>query len=45
MAMAQAKPGYQRACLSLQELFFYFKEVVTRSSNHFFAIKCYEGKV
>lgn len=41
MAMAQAKPGYQRACLSLQEL---FKEVVTRSSNHFLAIKCYEGK-
>ena len=45
MAMVQAKPGYQRACLSLQELFYYFKEVVTRSSNHFFAIKCYEGKV
>jgi len=36
--MAQANPGYQSACLSLQELFLYFKEIVTRSSSHFFQL-------
>ena len=45
LGMAQVKPGYQRACLSLQELSFYFKEVVTRSINHFFTMKCFEAKI
>ena len=41
----KAKSGHRRACLSLQELLFYFKEAVTRSINHFFARVCYEGKI
>jgi hypothetical protein len=45
LGMAQAKPGHQRDCLSLQELSFYFKEVVIRSINHFFIMKCFEAKI
>lgn len=41
LAMAQAKPRHQRACLSLQELSFCFKEAVTGSINHLFVKKCY----
>lgn len=43
LAMAQAKPGYQRACLSLWQPFLYFKKAVTSSINHFFATECLEG--
>jgi transposase/uncharacterized protein (UPF0179 family) len=45
LAMAQAKPGYQRACLSLWQRFFDFKKAVTCRINHLFEIKCLEGMI
>jgi hypothetical protein len=41
--MAQAKPGYQAAGLSLQLRLFALNQVVARNINQFFAIKCYQG--
>jgi uncharacterized protein (UPF0179 family) len=38
--VGQAKPGYQRTYWSLKELFFYFKEVITRNVDQFCAVKC-----
>ena len=38
--MVLAKPGYPRAYLRLQELFFYFKESISDSINHFFEFRC-----
>jgi len=38
--MVLAKPGYSKAYLRLQELFFYFKESITDSINHFFEFRC-----
>ncbi len=43
MGVVRANPSHQRACLRLQELFCYFKDVVL-AAYHFFAIKCYESK-
>jgi hypothetical protein len=43
--MAQAKPGYQAAGLSLQLRLFALNQVVARNINQFFAIKCYEGTI
>ena len=43
--MAQAKPGYQRVCMSLQQRFSFFKKIVRRSINHFFAVKCFEAMI
>jgi hypothetical protein len=43
MCMAQAKPGYQAAGLSLQLRLFALNQVVARNINQFFAIKCYQG--
>jgi len=43
LGVAQAKPGYQRACMSLQERFIYFKKAVRHNINHFFAMKCFEA--
>jgi transposase/uncharacterized protein (UPF0179 family) len=43
LSMAQAKPGYQRACLSLFQRFFDFKRAVTCSINRLFETKCLEG--
>ena len=43
LGAAQAKPGYQRACMSLQERFIYFKKAVRHNINHFFAMKCFEA--
>jgi hypothetical protein len=40
VAMAPAKPGYQRVCMSLQQRFSFFKKTVRRSINQFFAVKC-----
>jgi hypothetical protein len=45
LGMAQANTGHQRACLSLQKLSFYFKEVAIRSINQFFTVKCLEAKI
>jgi hypothetical protein len=42
LGRVQPKPGYQKTYFSLKELYFYFKEVVTRSINQFFEIKCYQ---
>ncbi|PQP33078.1 hypothetical protein C6A36_01090 [Desulfobacteraceae bacterium SEEP-SAG10] len=42
--MAKAKPGHPRAYLMLQELFFYFKEVITDSINHLFEYRCSESQ-
>ncbi len=44
LGMVQAKPGHPRAYLMLQELFFYFKEVITYSINHLFEFKCSESQ-
>jgi len=38
--MFLAKPGYQKAYLRLQELFYFFKGVITDSINHFFEFRC-----
>jgi len=38
--MVLAKPGYPKAYLRLQELFFYFKESITDSINHFCEFRC-----
>ena len=38
--MVLAKPGQSRVNLRLQELFFFFKEVITDSINHFFEFRC-----
>ncbi|MCK5419594.1 MAG: transposase, partial [Desulfobacterales bacterium] len=43
LGRVQPKPLYQKTYFSLKELFFFFKEVVTRGINHFFAIKCFQG--
>ncbi len=43
MGMAQAKPGYQAAGLSLQLRLFALNQVVAHNINQFFAIKCYQG--
>jgi len=40
LGMVQAKPRHPRAYLRLQELFFYFKEVITNSINHLFEFRC-----
>jgi len=45
LAIAQAKPGYQKVCLNLWQPFFYFRKAVTCSINHFFAIECSEGMI
>ena len=45
VGMAQAKPGYQAAGLSLQLRLFALNQVVARNINQFFAIKCYEGTI
>ncbi len=45
MGMAQAKPGYQAAGLSLRLRLFALNQVVARNINQFFAIKCYEGTI
>jgi hypothetical protein len=42
--MAKAKPGHSRAYLMLQELFFYFKDVITESIKHFFEFRCSESQ-
>ncbi len=42
--MVQAKLGHPRAYLMLQELFFYFKEVITDSRNHLFEFRCSESQ-
>jgi hypothetical protein len=44
LSMAKAKPGHSRAYLMLQELFFYFKEVITDSINHLFEFRCSESQ-
>ncbi|MBW2640700.1 MAG: transposase, partial [Deltaproteobacteria bacterium] len=44
LGMAKAKPGHPRAYLMLQELFFYFKEVITDSINHLFEFRCSESQ-
>jgi transposase/uncharacterized protein (UPF0179 family) len=44
LGMAKAKPGHSRAYLMLQELFFYFKEVITDSINHLFEFRCSESQ-
>lgn len=41
--MVLAKPGYPKACLRLQELFFIFKEVITDSINYLFEFRCSES--
>ena len=38
--MVLAKPGQSRVNLRLQELFIFFKEVITDSINHFFEFSC-----
>jgi transposase len=43
LGRVQPKPRYRETYFSLKELFFFFKEVVTRSINQFFTIKCYQG--
>ena len=45
LGMAQAKPGYQRVCMSLQKRFSFFKQTVRRSINHFFTVKCFEAMI
>ena len=42
LGMVQAKPGHPRTYLRLQELLFYFKEVITNSINHLFEFRCAE---
>ena len=44
LGMAKAKPGHSKAYLMLQELFFYFKEVITDSTNHLFEFRCFESQ-
>ena len=44
LGMVKAKPGYPKAYLMLQELFFYFKEVITDSMNHLFEFRCSESQ-
>ena len=44
LGMAKAKPGHPRAYLMLQELFFFFKEVITDSINHLFEFRCSESQ-
>ena len=41
--MVLAKPGFPGAYLRLQELFFYFKESILDSINHFFEFRCSES--
>lgn len=41
--MAQAKPGYQRVCMSLQQRFSFVIKAVRRNINHFFAVKYFEA--
>jgi len=38
------KPGYPKAYLRLQELFFYFKESITDSINYFFEFRCFKSQ-
>ena len=38
------KPGYPKAYLRLQELFFYFKESITGSINYFFEFRCFKSQ-
>ena len=42
--MVLAKPGYPKAYLRLQELFFYFKESITGSINYLFEFRCSESQ-
>ena len=42
--MVLAKPGYPKAYLRLQELFFIFKEVITDSINYLFEFRCSESR-
>jgi hypothetical protein len=42
--MAKAKPGHPRVYLMLQELFFYFKKVITDNINHLFEFRCSESQ-
>jgi len=42
--MVLAKPGQSRVNLRLQELFFFFKEVITDRINHFFEFSCSESQ-
>jgi hypothetical protein len=42
--MVLAKPGFPRAYLRLQELFFYFKESITDSINYFFEFRCFKSQ-
>ncbi len=42
--MVLAKPGYPKAYFRLQELFFFFKKVITDSINHFFELRCSESQ-
>jgi len=45
LGMAQAKPGYQRVCMRLQQRFSCVKKTVRRSLNHFFAVKYFEAMI
>jgi len=42
--MVLADPGQSRVNLRLQELFIFFKEVITDSINHFFEFSCSESQ-
>jgi len=42
--MVLAKPGYPKAYLRLQELFFNFKEVITDCINYLFEFRCTESQ-
>lgn len=44
LGMVQDKPGHLKAYLRLQELFFYFKEVITDSINYLFEFRCSESQ-
>jgi transposase/uncharacterized protein (UPF0179 family) len=45
LGLAQAKPGYQRLCMSLEQRFSFFKNTAMRSITHFFAVKCFEAMI
>lgn len=45
LGMAQAKPGYQRVCMRIQQRFACVKKTVRRSLNHFFAVKYFEAMI
>jgi len=45
LGMTQAKPGYQRVCMSLQQRFSFFKKTVRRRIDQFFVMKCFEAMI